>query len=849
MSKRLKTALILLFTVFMVTTAFSVVASSLSEDDYLNGTQIKITTYPLNEQLTPDQNNIYNIPVYIKNLLISSAELKTPYSSTFTTTWSCDYNKWISISQKSSSSSLLKINKRPTVEEGDQTVVIAQTVKNKSGDIIAVKEYSILIKHELPIVKLSFNITDTNGAPVKANITVATNVRIPTAQSPDSEGIYSIKAGYEYIYTITADGYKTVSKVFQIEESEKLNVILESGYKAMFEIQRPNGTTTSYATLKVYDADNNLCRPLRDEYDYDTYNYELAPGHYTYIASYSNDSEYAEGEFAITDSDIKQTILLKERVYPVSFKVKPENAVIGLYKNTWKGPDLNNPILPDDNGIYNIKFGQYCYIVEADGFVKVQKTFNATDTKLKNDNYIITVTLLSKSEQLLKDASDQLFRMSGDGFTMNEFTGSLREPDDEPYFTPWDIDSNYDITNVCEYIEELLVSYSQKYEGIKASIVAVKSDYDWRYNDEFEDIMSIKDMPDNYTVIANDGTINYTAVNSNKIDDDYNGEVWCVSLKLSLNEYETVTDYYDFIVPVHIYTREERLNDLVDKYSNFDTICGNNKSIDNVLRDLNLSFDFEDDYYYFVNGSWSSNKKSIISDSGKVTRAEHDETVELTLTVSYSEAQLEEGGFLMDPGPLGDGIASKTIYVKVPGTGHNYSGDYICEEEANCIYGGLMVKRCTICGEILLTYSTSPNGHSFTDWIANGNSIYIRSCKSCGYEQTKAMETESSDVEESSTIEETSEEVSAVDESSTAEESSEAIPCIDESSATEEPSKADDESSVTVSESSSEIGSYNDTESSDSQSVTPSTADNGVVSIAIITLLTLCAALYVKKLR
>ncbi len=135
MSKRLKTALILLFTVFMVTTAFSVVASSLSEDDYLNGTQIKITTYPLNEQLTPDQN-IYNIPVYIKNLLISSAELKTPYSSTFTTTWSCDYNKWISISQKSSSSSLLKINKRPTVEEGDQTVVIAQTVKNKSGDII-----------------------------------------------------------------------------------------------------------------------------------------------------------------------------------------------------------------------------------------------------------------------------------------------------------------------------------------------------------------------------------------------------------------------------------------------------------------------------------------------------------------------------------------------------------------------------------------------------------------------------------------------------------------------------------------------------------------------------------------
>ncbi len=849
MAKRsAKTLLTVTLSLILLLYTTAITAGAETIESYLESTQLKVTTYPLNEQLSPDESGSYNIPVYMQNLLISSIELRTSYSSSYTTTWSVpEYSKWISISQKSSYSSLLKINSRPTVEEGDQSVAILQTVKNKDGEIVAEKNYTVVVKHQLPVVELSVNVTDGSGNPIEARVTVATNVKLPTVQTPDGNGVYSVKAGYEYICTVEADGYKTFSKVFTVDESSTLDVILEAGYSVSFRIKRPNGSNTDYATLKVFDKNGKLCTPIQDEYGYDTYDYELCPGEYTYSASYSNDSEYAEGGFSVTDRSLEETIQLVERIYPIVFNVKPENAVIGLYKNTWKGPDLDNPILPDDEGKYNIKFGQYCYIVEADGYVKVQKTFNATDTKLKNDGYVITVALLSETEQLLKDAGDRLFRISGEGFAVNEFTGNLREIDDEPYFTPWDIDSNYDDTNVCGYIEQLLRKYDVKYSDIKVSVVSVKSDYDWRYNSEFEHIRSISDMPDDFRVISKNGDINYTAVNTAKIDEDYGGEVWCVYIRLSLGEYEqTVDTYFEFIVPEHICTRQERLCDIADEFGSFSAIKGMNNAADSVKRDLNLSFDFEDAYYYYIIGSWTSDNTAVISNDGKITRAERDTVVNLTLTVAYSDAQIEDGGFLMDPGPLGENSVSKTITVTVKGTGHK-AGEYKCESEANCIYGGLMVQRCTLCGEILATYSTMPNGHSFTEWKTLANGSMLRSCESCGYEQRKTEAEEPSAPEESSEVEESSapEESSQIEESSVAEESSEP----------EESSKEESSENISSAEESSEseessVAEESSANSEASNSVeSPSTADNGITALLIIAMLAACTAFSIRKIR
>ena len=78
--------------------------------------------------------------------------------------------------------------------------------------------------------------------------------------------------------------------------------------------------------------------------------------------------------------------------YKVRFNTTPQNATVALYKNGASSA-YGDPILPDEQGYYTIIFGQYRYTVSAEGYTPVSKTFNATDTALKNNNYVITVKL------------------------------------------------------------------------------------------------------------------------------------------------------------------------------------------------------------------------------------------------------------------------------------------------------------------------------------------------------------------------------------------------------------------------------------------------------------------------
>ena len=55
--------------------------------------------------------------------------------------------------------------------------------------------------------------------------------------------------------------------------------------------------------------------------------------------------------------------------------------------------------------------------------------------------------------------------------------------------------------------------------------------------------------------------------------------------------------------------------------------------------------------------------------TGAVTPAKADTTVTLTVKAFYTAAQLEEAGFLFDPGPLGVNQSLQTVTLTVPGTG------------------------------------------------------------------------------------------------------------------------------------------------------------------------------------
>ena len=344
--------------------------------------------------------------------------------------------------------------------------------------------------------------------------------------------------------------------------------------------------------------------------------------------------------------------------YPITFSVTPENATIKLYKNSSSGA-YGDPIQPDENGVYNIPFGQYRYIISADGYVTANKTFNATDTSLKNNNYVIKVSLKDMTDTILSDAYSAIFNFAGEDITLTEFSGNLYEPGDE--FIPWSIDSDYQDVNVIDWVRAILDKSGDKFKNVTISVADVCLD-SWYYDDASEDT--------DYSVINENGVINYYAVDSENYSEEAEGAAYEVSFELSMNG-KTYDDTIEvtFIVPEHIFTRQERLEQTADDVMK--DILGTNPSKDAVTDDLVLPRLLEDDDYgwYFIDSSWKSSDTSVIANDGTVTRPDYDKNVTLELRVFYAENFIDDdNSYLLDPGPLGDGETFRTITVTVKGT-------------------------------------------------------------------------------------------------------------------------------------------------------------------------------------
>lgn len=328
----------------------------------------------------------------------------------------------------------------------------------------------------------------------------------------------------------------------------------------------------------------------------------------------------------------------------------PKMQKITLKKNGSSGA-YGDEILPDENGYYTIVYGQYRYTVEAEGFITASKTFNATDTSLKNNNYVITVKLDSLYDSLLNKADDYLFAQSGDGMMMTEFSG-VHTDGDFGYVS--DVDSDYQDTNVIETVEEKINSNVKSDEKITVKLNAVKN----------------IDGDDDNTVIFKNGNIYYKGVDSSNYDEDFYGAVYDLSLTLTCND-KTKESEVRVVVPYHTFTRLQRLDSAALYAVNFANIKGENKSAADVTRNLDLinTADTDDYSYYSICSSWVSDHPEIIdAKTGKVTRPEKDTMVKLTVKTYYSASFVEETDFFFDPGPLGDNAAYRSVSVMVKGT-------------------------------------------------------------------------------------------------------------------------------------------------------------------------------------
>ena len=643
MKKSITKALAVFMSLMLVLmSAFPAMAENSSEvEAYLNSTYAKaIDPYG---SLKKDDEGRYIIP-----LSKTSVSLKKDTSSKlYTSSWSSSDDTYAKVTN-SSYSATAKIT-HPSYNEGAKVVTLTLKILDKTDGktVLGTRDYVLYIETKLATYSLDVTAKNEKGEIIdNAKVSVFDSRNIE--QNPSS-----LSANTEYTLTVSALGYVRDVRKITLTQNTKLDFILKEGATVDFTVKLATGAKTDYATLKVTSADGSQTySPIKDEYGYETSQFELTPGEYKYYATYQSGSQTAAGTFTVAEGakSLNITVNLKYTEYKVKFDVTPENAKITLKKNGSSGA-YGDEILPDENGYYTIVYGQYRYTVEAEGFITVSKTFNATDTSLKNNNYVITVKLDSLYDSLLNKADDYLFAQSGDGMMMTEFSG-VHTDGDFGYVS--DVDSDYQDTNVIETVEEKINSNVKSDEKITVKLNAVKN----------------IDGDDDNTVIFKNGNIYYKGVDSSNYDEDFYGAVYDLSLTLTCGD-KTKESEVRVVVPYHTFTRLQRLDSAALYAVNFANIKGENKSAADVTRNLDLinTADTDDYSYYSICSSWVSDHPEIIdAKTGKVTRPEKDTMVKLTVKTYYSASFVEETDFFFDPGPLGDNAAYRSVIVMVKGT-------------------------------------------------------------------------------------------------------------------------------------------------------------------------------------
>lgn len=643
MKKSITKALAVFMSLMLVLmSALPAMAENSSEvEAYLNSTYAKaIDPYG---NLKKDDEGRYIIP-----LSKTSVSLKKDTSSKlYTSSWSSSDDTYAKVIN-SSYSATAKIT-HPSYNEGAKVVTLTLKILDKTDGktVLGTRDYVLYIETKLATYSLDVTAKNEKGEIIdnaKVSVFDSRNVE----QNPSS-----LSANTEYTLTVSALGYVRDIRKITLTQNTKLDVILKEGATVDFTVKLATGAKTDNATLKVTSANGSQTySPIEDEYGYETSQFELTPGEYKYYATYQSGSQTAAGTFTVAEGtkSLNITVNLKYTEYKVKFDVTPENAKITLKKNGSSGA-YGDEILPDENGYYTIVYGQYRYTVEAEGFITVSKTFNATDTSLKNNNYVITVKLDSLYDSLLNKADDYLFAQSGDGMMMTEFSG-VHTDGDFGYVS--DVDSDYQDTNVIETVEEKINSNVKSDEKITVKLNAVKN----------------IDGDDDNTVIFKNGNIYYKGVDSSNYDEDFYGAVYDLSLTLTCGD-KTKESEVRVVVPYHTFTRLQRLDSAALYAVNFANIKGENKSAADVTRNLDLinTADTDDYSYYSICSSWVSDHPEIIdAKTGKVTRPEKDTMVKLTVKTYYSASFVEETDFFFDPGPLGDNAAYRSVRVMVKGT-------------------------------------------------------------------------------------------------------------------------------------------------------------------------------------
>lgn len=344
--------------VLVLLSTFTAMAENPTEiENYLNSTYAKaIEPYG---SLKLDDEGRYIVPLNKKSVSLKTDTSSKLYKSVWT----------------SSDDSVIKVNgstyfstnvNHPEYKDGAKTVTLTLSIYDKSNpsELLGSRDYQLYVEAQLPTYSLTVSAKNKDGQIIdNAQVLV-------TDEYYYEQNASKLKGSTQYILTVSAEGYVRNVQNVTLTEDTSMDVVLEKGAAVSFNVIQATGKTTSNATIKVTSVDGSKeYSPVRDEYGYETSDFELPYGEYKYSASYQSGSQTAEGTFTVNEGDSTSTvdITLKYTEYKVKFNVTPANAKITLKKNGSSGA-YGDEILPDEDGYYTVIFGQYRYTIEADGY-------------------------------------------------------------------------------------------------------------------------------------------------------------------------------------------------------------------------------------------------------------------------------------------------------------------------------------------------------------------------------------------------------------------------------------------------------------------------------------------------
>ncbi|MGM9534225.1 MAG: hypothetical protein ACI3VR_03190, partial [Intestinibacter sp.] len=182
-----------------------------------------------------------------------------------------------------------------------------------------------------------------------------------TGAYKNADNTYSLVNG-TYTYTVSADRYEEKSGILKIKNGNVTEAVsLETLYTATFK------TNVENTTIKVYNSDKKEISQNEDGTFY------LSNGEYTYEVS--KDGYWTEaGSFTVNSADLSIDVNLAV-TYNVSFSGIPDGVTA---KITIKDKD-ENVIAANSEGTYDLKAGEYTYVVTATKYIDIESTITVQD--------------------------------------------------------------------------------------------------------------------------------------------------------------------------------------------------------------------------------------------------------------------------------------------------------------------------------------------------------------------------------------------------------------------------------------------------------------------------------------